>query len=66
MQLPKALESAWFQCFAFDLNVLCRYAAVPELRTFANLEVKVLMNKDSCQIGPKEWIRIAKVGLCPS
>lgn len=33
---------------------------VPELRTFANLEVKVLMNKDSCQIGPKEWIRIAK------
>ena len=33
---------------------------VPELRTFANLEVKVLMNKDSCQIGPKEWVRIAK------
>ena len=33
---------------------------VPELRTFANLEVKVLMNKDSCQIGPKDWIRIAK------
>jgi L-asparaginase type I len=33
---------------------------VPELRTFANLEVKVLMNKDSCQIGPKEWIKIAK------
>ena len=33
---------------------------VPELRTFANLEVKVLMNKDSCQIGPAEWIAIAK------
>ena len=33
---------------------------VPELRTFANLEVKVVMNKDSCQIGPKEWIAIAK------
>ena len=33
---------------------------VPELRTFANLEVKVLMNKDSCQIGPAEWIEIAK------
>lgn len=33
---------------------------IPELRTFANLEVKVLMNKDSCQIGPKEWVRIAK------
>ena len=33
---------------------------VPELRTFANLEVKVLMNKDSCQVGPKEWVTIAK------
>jgi hypothetical protein len=32
---------------------------VPELRTFANLEVKVLMNKDSCQIGPHEWVQIA-------
>ena len=26
---------------------------VPELRTFANLEVKVLMNKDSCQTSPR-------------
>ena len=33
---------------------------VPELRTFANLEVKVLMNKDSCQIGPREWIEMAR------
>ena len=33
---------------------------VPELRTFANLEVKVVFNKDSCQIGPKEWVAIAK------
>ena len=33
---------------------------VPELQTFANLEVKVLMNKDSCQIGPKQWIRMAQ------
>lgn len=33
---------------------------IPELRTFANLEVKVLMNKDSCQVGPNDWIKIAK------
>ena len=33
--------------------------AVPELKTFANLQLKVLMNKDSCQIGPKEWIQVA-------
>jgi L-asparaginase/Glu-tRNA(Gln) amidotransferase subunit D len=39
---------------------------VPELRTFANLQVKVLMNKDSCQIGPQEWINIAKVRWCKS
>lgn len=34
--------------------------AVPELRTFANLEVKVLFNKDSCNVGPREWIGIAR------
>ena len=34
--------------------------AVPELQAFANLQVQVLMNKDSCQIGPKEWIRMAQ------
>ena len=39
------------------LNIV---TVVPELRTFANLEVKVLMNKDSCQIGPKDWITIAR------
>jgi len=39
---------------------------VPELRTFANLQVKVVMNKDSCQIGPREWIDIAKVRRCKS
>lgn len=35
-------------------------ATIPELRTFANLEVHVLFNKDSCRIGPPEWVRIAK------
>lgn len=35
-------------------------ATVPELRTFANLDVHVLFNKDSCRIGPAEWIHMAK------
>lgn len=35
-------------------------ATVPELRTFANLDVHVLFNKDSCRIGPAEWLKIAK------
>jgi len=35
-------------------------ATIPELRTFANLDVHVLFNKDSCRIGPPEWLKIAK------
>ncbi len=35
-------------------------ATVPELRTFANLDVHVLFNKDSCRIGPPEWLKMAK------
>lgn len=35
-------------------------ATIPELRTFANLEVHVIFNKDSCRIGPPEWLKIAK------
>ena len=33
---------------------------MPELRTFANLDVHVLFNKDSCRIGPAEWLKISK------
>jgi L-asparaginase/Glu-tRNA(Gln) amidotransferase subunit D len=35
-------------------------ATVPELRAFANLDVHVLFNKDSCRIGPPEWLQMAK------
>lgn len=34
---------------------------VPELRRLANLDVVVAMNLDSARVGPKEWIRIAKL-----
>ncbi|GBG70570.1 hypothetical protein CBR_g6696 [Chara braunii] len=33
---------------------------VPELRTFANLDVQVAFNRDSCRIGPRDWIKLAK------
>jgi L-asparaginase type I len=33
---------------------------VPELRTLANLDVHVLFNRDSCRVGPVEWVHIAK------
>ena len=32
---------------------------VPELRAFANLELKVVYNKDSSNCGPKEWKQLA-------
>ncbi|KAL6777071.1 hypothetical protein ACKKBF_B20105 [Auxenochlorella protothecoides x Auxenochlorella symbiontica] len=33
---------------------------VPELRQLANLDLKVVFNRDSCNIGPKEWVTLAK------
>ena len=33
---------------------------VPELQVLADIKVRVLFNKDSCRVGPKEWIAIAK------
>lgn len=33
---------------------------VPELRQLANLDLKVVFNRDSCNVGPKEWVQIAK------
>ena len=35
-------------------------SAVPELSAFAKLRVRVLFNKDSCQIVPSDWVFIAK------
>jgi L-asparaginase len=35
-------------------------ATVPELQTFANLDTHVVFNRDSCRIGPPEWIMLAK------
>ena len=36
-------------------------AEIPELRTFASYDTKVLFNRDSCRIACDEWKRIAKV-----
>lgn len=33
---------------------------VPELSKLANLDLKVLFNKDSSAVGPHEWIQMAK------
>lgn len=37
------------------------FQMVPELTSFANLDLKVVFNKDSSRVGPKEWIQIAKI-----
>ncbi|GAX86245.1 hypothetical protein CEUSTIGMA_g13657.t1, partial [Chlamydomonas eustigma] len=34
---------------------------VPELSKLANLDLQVVFNKDSCNVGPAEWIRIAHI-----
>uniref|UniRef100_A0A7S0RJ05 asparaginase n=1 Tax=Pyramimonas obovata TaxID=1411642 RepID=A0A7S0RJ05_9CHLO len=34
---------------------------VPELQNFANLDVQVPFNRDSCRVGPNEWIKLAKI-----
>eukprot|EP00898_Chlorokybus_atmophyticus_P007346 jgi/Chlat1/7612/Chrsp64S00558 len=35
--------------------------AVPQLRAFANLDVEVVFNRDSCRVGPPEWVKLAKL-----
>ena len=35
-------------------------SVVPELTTLANLDLKVVFNKDSCRVGPPEWIALAR------
>lgn len=34
---------------------------VPELQSFGNLDVVVPFNRDSCRVGPKEWVKLAKL-----
>ena len=36
-------------------------SVVPELKTFAQLELKVAFNLDSSNVGPREWIQLAKI-----
>ena len=33
---------------------------VPELEAFAELDVQVVFNRDSCRVGPQDWISLAK------
>ena len=35
--------------------------AVPELTNFAHLDVEIVFNIDSCRLGPKQWIQLAKL-----
>lgn len=37
------------------------FKVVPELSSFANLDLKIAFNKDSSRVGPTEWIQIAKL-----
>eukprot|EP00879_Flechtneria_rotunda_P027314 GHRR01029258.1.p1 GENE.GHRR01029258.1~~GHRR01029258.1.p1 ORF type:complete len:383 (+),score=131.02 GHRR01029258.1:795-1943(+) len=37
------------------------FQQVPELCKFANLDLQVVFNKDSSNVGPKEWTQIAKL-----
>lgn len=34
---------------------------VPELRSFAQLDLKVAFNKDSSNVGPSDWVRLARM-----
>lgn len=36
-------------------------SVVPELAAFANLQLQVAFNKDSCRVGPPEWERLARI-----
>lgn len=35
--------------------------AVPELNMLANLEIAIPFNKDSCRVGPREWVQLARL-----
>ena len=35
--------------------------AVPELNMLANLEMAIPFNKDSCRVGPREWVQLARL-----
>ncbi|KAK9810997.1 hypothetical protein WJX73_004737 [Symbiochloris irregularis] len=34
---------------------------VPELSAFANLQLEVAFNRDSCRVGPQDWARLARL-----
>ncbi len=36
------------------------FSVVPELREIAALDLKIPFNKDSCRVGPREWVEIAR------
>jgi len=37
------------------------HSAVPELSNFARLDVEIPFNMDSCRMGPKQWVQLAKL-----
>ncbi len=34
---------------------------VPELSQFAHLDLRIAFNKDSSRVGPREWVKLAKI-----
>jgi len=36
-------------------------SVVPELKAFANLDLKVVFNMDSSRVGPTQWVQLAKI-----
>lgn len=36
-------------------------SVVPELGYFADLDLQVAFNRDSCRVGPKEWVKLAQM-----
>lgn len=36
-------------------------SVVPELSAFANLQLQVAFNRDSCRVGPDDWARLARL-----
>ncbi|KAK3235061.1 hypothetical protein CYMTET_54719 [Cymbomonas tetramitiformis] len=37
------------------------FTHIPELRVYANIDVKVCFNRDSCRVGPKDWVKLGKM-----
>ena len=54
------LSSACVACAIDGATTRCLAQVVPELSKLANLDLKVLFNKDSSAVGPHEWIQMAK------